>query len=104
MSCLQSSLDFAKKQLAAFCVLTGVERDEVYDRGLEELRHSLLILHSWVSRADAAAMLPLIDLLTSLHCGSLEEEEEVRAGGSPCTVLCHRVCHVIGRGGLRDVI
>ena len=51
-------------------VLSKLEAESIYDRMLEEVRHALLQIHSWVAREDATALLPLIDLLTSLHCGS----------------------------------
>ena len=70
MACSQGSLDFAWRQLAALTVLSGLEAEAIYDRALEEVRHALLQLHSWVGRDDARALLPLIDLLTSLHCSS----------------------------------
>ncbi|CAE7815603.1 unnamed protein product [Symbiodinium sp. CCMP2592] len=72
MSCSTVAIDFAWRQLAAISVLTGLEAAEIYDAWLEGTRHALLELHSWVGRAQSVALLPLIDLLTTLHCGSVQ--------------------------------
>ena len=37
------------------------------DRLFERLRHALIIVHSHALRDDASALLPLLDLLTSLQ-------------------------------------
>ena len=67
MACTVRALEFAHRRLAALTVLAGMEADEIYDRLFERLRHALIIVHSHALRDDASALLPLLDLLTSLQ-------------------------------------
>ena len=60
------------RQLASLSVLSGLEALEIYDCTLEQTRHALLTVRSWVDRSEAALLLPLVDLLTSLHCDSMD--------------------------------
>ena len=70
MSRSVARLEFGWRQLASLSVLSGLDLAKIYDRTLEQVRHALLILHSWVDRMEASGLLRLVDLLTSIHCDS----------------------------------
>ncbi|OLP77802.1 hypothetical protein AK812_SmicGene42098 [Symbiodinium microadriaticum] len=72
MACTVAALEFAHRRLASIAVLSGLEAAEVYDRMFERLRHALLLVHSYAPRDDAATLLPLLDLMTSLQVDSME--------------------------------
>ena len=72
MACTVAAIEFAKKRLASLTVLSGLEAAEVYDRMFERVRHALILVHSYAPPDDAATLLPLLDLLTSLQVDSLE--------------------------------
>ena len=72
MACSVRALEFAHRRLAALSVMSGLEAAEVYDCMLEGLRHALLLVHCFVPRDQAQALMPLLDLLTSLQVGSSE--------------------------------
>ena len=72
MACSTRSLEFAHRRLGALTVMTGLEKAEIYDRFFEGVRHAIILVHSFSPRASAAALLPLLDLLTSLQVDSME--------------------------------
>ena len=72
MACSARALEFAHRRLSALSVMSGLEKAEIYDRMYERLRHALILVHSFVSRPAAAALMPLLDLLTSLQVDSME--------------------------------
>ena len=72
MACTVRALEFAHRRLAALSVLAGMESAEIYDRLFERLRHALIAVHAHALRDDASALLPLLDLLTSLQVDSME--------------------------------
>ena len=72
MACSVRALEFAHRRLAALSVMSGLEAAEVYDCMLGRLRHALLLVHCFVPRDQAQALMPLLDLLTSLQVGSSE--------------------------------
>ena len=72
MACTVRALEFAHRRVAALTVLAGMEAGEIYDRLFERLRHALITIHSHALRDDALALLPLLDLLTSLQVNSME--------------------------------
>ena len=72
MSCSAADIAFAKGRLTAVASMADCGLDELVDRWYEGLRHAVLTLHSCLEHQDAAKLLPLLDLLTSLHLGSAE--------------------------------
>ena len=71
MACSPSALAFAHKRLASLTILSGLDASEIYDRMLERVRHAVLLIHSFVPRDQADALMPLLDLLTSFQVGSI---------------------------------
>ena len=72
MSCLAGEIAFAWHRLHLVAELSGCHVEEVFDRWFEGVRHALMNMHSFMGRADAQSIVPLVDLLTSLHCGCFE--------------------------------
>ncbi|CAE7455635.1 setd6 [Symbiodinium necroappetens] len=70
MSCDSCDIAFAVARLGVIAAMGETRLDDVVDRWLEGPRHALIHLHSCLDAESADRLLPLMDLLTSLHLGS----------------------------------